>query len=209
MNISRKWAMPNRNTFTIKPIKALITKYLMRGGLWVDPFVRNSIFKPNMTFTNDLNPNFTATSHVDALLFMKGIKTGTVDGVLFDPPYSPRQVKECYDGIGQKLTQEDTQSSFWGNLKKEIARVLKPGGIVITCCWNSGGCGKSNGLEHIEVLLVAHGGWHNDTIVVVEKKRNSAAADDDLDDYNNGGDSDGEEEKWQMLASVQRVSELN
>ena len=34
------------------------------------------------------------------------------------------------------------------------------------------GDGKKYGFEIIEILLVAHGGWHNDTIVTVEKKVN-------------------------------------
>ena len=63
-----------------------------------------------------------------------------------------------------------TQSSYWGNQKKEISRIVKKDGIVITCGWNSGGIGKSNGFEIIEVLLVPHGGWHNDTIITVDKK---------------------------------------
>lgn len=46
----------------------------------------------------------------------------------------------------------------------------KAGGIVITCGWNSGGIGKKYGFEIEEILLVAHGGWHNDTIVVVDRK---------------------------------------
>ena len=36
--------------------------------------------------------------------------------------------------------------------------------------WNSGGIGKSLGFEIIEILLVAHGGAHNDTICTVERK---------------------------------------
>lgn len=32
------------------------------------------------------------------------------------------------------------------------------------------GIGKKNGFEIIEILLVAHGGMHNDTIVTVERK---------------------------------------
>jgi hypothetical protein len=48
--------------------------------------------------------------------------------------------------------------------------VTKIGGYVITCGWNSGGIGKTNGFEIIEILLVAHGGWYNDTIVTVERK---------------------------------------
>lgn len=42
--------------------------------------------------------------------------------------------------------------------------------MVITCAWNSGGIGAGLGFEQQEILLVAHGGWHNDTIVTVEKK---------------------------------------
>ena len=168
MNINRKWAMPNSNTFSIKPIREIIDRHLTEG-VWVDPFVRNSPFKDRMTFTNDLNPEFEATHHLDALDFMKTLDDNSVDGVLFDPPYSPRQISECYQGVGRIVTQQDTQSSFWGNLKKEVARVMKDNGTVVSCGWNSGGCGKSNGFQIVEVLIVPHGGWHNDTIVTVEK----------------------------------------
>ena len=65
---------------------------------------------------------------------------------------------------------QTTQSSFWGNLKKEIARITKNNGIAISCSWNSGGVGKKYGFEIIEIFLVPHGGWHNDTIVTVEQK---------------------------------------
>ena len=44
------------------------------------------------------------------------------------------------------------------------------GGIVISCGWNTQGMGKQNGFEIIEILLVCHGGAHNDTIVTVERK---------------------------------------
>lgn len=63
-----------------------------------------------------------------------------------------------------------TQSSFWGNLKKEISRITKEEGIVISFGWNSCGIGKTNGFEIIEILMVSHGGWHNDTIITVERK---------------------------------------
>ena len=66
---------------------------------------------------------------------------------------------------------QTTQASYWSNQKKEIGRILKPNGIVITCGWNSGGIGKKYGMEIQEILLVPHGGWHNDTIVTVERKK--------------------------------------
>ena len=87
-----------------------------------------------------------------------------------DPPYSLRQIKECYNGIGiQKLDKETTLYGFI-KVKEIIARIIKPGGYVISFGWNSGGMGKKRGFEIIEILLVPHGGHHNDTIVTVEQK---------------------------------------
>ena len=61
-----------------------------------------------------------------------------------------------------------------GNLKKEIARITKPNGIVISFGWNTNGIGKTKGFEIIEIMTVAHGGQHNDTICTVEIKRNTS-----------------------------------
>lgn len=107
---------------------------------------------------------------MDALDFLKMFNNSSVDGILYDPPYSPRQVSECYQNFGLEITMKTTQASFWANHKKEIARILKKGGKVITFGWNSGGIGKTYGFKIERILLVPHGGWHNDTICVVEVK---------------------------------------
>ena len=163
--------MPNKNTFSIKPIYDLIEKYFV-GDIWVDPFARNSPFNSKCTFTNDLNKETQTTHHLEALEFLKQIPNNFADGVLFDPPYSPRQISECYQQVGKKVHMKDTQSSFYGDRKKQVARIVKENGIVICCGWNSGGIGKSLGFEMIECLMVPHGGAHNDTIITVEKKLN-------------------------------------
>lgn len=84
--------------------------------------------------------------------------------------YSNRQVSECYKKLDRTVTKTDTSSKYFSNFKKEISRITKKGGYVITCGWNSNGIGKKYGFELIEVLLVAHGGAHYDTIVTVERK---------------------------------------
>lgn len=83
---------------------------------------------------------------------------------------SVRQVSECYKKVGRTVNMETTQASFWSKLKKEIKRIVKPNGIVLSFGWNSGGIGKTNGFLIEEILLVNHGGPHNDTICVAEKK---------------------------------------
>ena len=128
MKIERIWAMPNKNTFDILPINQLI-KSEITSGLWIDPFAnKNKI----ATITNDLNTEFDTDYHLDALDFLKMFDDNSVDGVLYDPPYSPRQISECYNNVGLSINFKDTQSSFWGNHKKEISRIVKSGGKVIS-----------------------------------------------------------------------------
>ncbi|MCP4277706.1 MAG: adenine-specific DNA methylase [Gammaproteobacteria bacterium] len=164
-DMNRVWAMPNKNTFSIKPIGDLIVRHLT--GVSIDPFANSNKLA---TVTNDLDPEFDTDYHLDALDFLKQFEDESVDVVLFDPPYSPRQVSECYKSLDMSVNMQTTQSSFWANMKREIARITKHGGKVVTCGWNSGGIGKTAGFTQLEILLVPHGGWHNDTIVTVELK---------------------------------------
>lgn len=166
MLIERKWAMPNKNTFKIKPIAKLL-KEEIKGFPWIDPFANISKLAD---VTNDLNPEFDTDYHLEAFDFLQMFDFESIHGVLFDPPYSVRQITECYRSVGKKATQETTRSDWWTRHKKEIARIVEPGGKVISFGWNSGGIGKSNGFTITRILLVPHGGIHNDTIVTVEIK---------------------------------------
>ena len=165
MEINRVWSMPSGNTFSIQAIGDLINKY--KSGVIIDPFANSNKFA---TITNDLDPQYDTTYHMDALDFLKMLDTESVDTVLWDPPFSPRQITDCYKKLGKSVNWETTQASYWSKQKEEISRIVKKDGYVITCGWNSGGVGKKYGFEIQEILLVAHGGWHNDTIVVVDKK---------------------------------------
>lgn len=168
LEMNREWAMPNSSTFEIKPIEKLVTGYVQESdGVWIDPFAGEAEFAD---VTNDLNPEIETDYTMDAVDFLQMFDDGEVDGgVLFDPPYSPRQIKEVYDSIGIETTMETTQATFWSNCKDEISRICTDGSIVLTFGWNSGGIGKTNGFQKQEILLVAHGGWHNDTICTVEE----------------------------------------
>ena len=165
IKINREWAMPNSNTFSIKPIRELIERYL--SGTIIDPFANQNKLA---TITNDLDPQYDTDYHMDATEFLKMLDNNSADVVLWDPPYSPRQIMECYKKFNMTVNMQTTQASYWSKQKEQIARIVKPNGIVITCGWNSGGIGKKYGFKIIEILLVAHGGWHNDTIVTVERK---------------------------------------
>ena len=104
MKLERKWAMPNKYTFTIKPIMELINSYCNGGKGWVDPM---SGFNSPAEITNDGNPDSPAKFHKDALEFLKEIDTASVNGVIFDPPYSYEKAKRLY-----KVKYPDTQVFF-------------------------------------------------------------------------------------------------
>lgn len=173
--INRKWAMPSPDTFSIPPIADLLRRWVPRERseslVCVDPFARNSTWG---TVTNDLNPDTSALFHEEATKFLRGCAERGVraDVVLFDPPYSPRQISECYKGVGLSVGIRETQSGrLYKDVRDGLDLLLKSNGIAISFGWNSGGFGIGRGFTIEEILLVAHGGARNDTIVVVERKR--------------------------------------
>jgi len=170
MKLNRKWAMPSRNTFSIPPIAEFVERYLSASERSVDPFARNF---NGATITNDMNPNTLAEYHQKADDFLASLEgRGLFDLVLFDPPYSLRQVKEVYSGMGiEKLTMAETQNvGRWTKEKNAIDKILAPGGYVLSFGWHSNGMGKKRNYRIEEILLVAHGSAHNDTICMAERK---------------------------------------
>lgn len=166
MTIDRIWAMPNKWTFTIKPIKDLLKQEVIEG-LWADPFA--GMNSPAQV-TNDLNPEMPTEYHEDAITFLEILDDNTYDGVLLDPPYSLRQISEHYKAVGIKVTGWHTSAGWTSKIKNEVARIIKPGGKAICFGWSSMGLGKNRGFRMERILLVPHGGSKNDTIVTVEIK---------------------------------------
>jgi len=170
MRISRVWAMPSSETFSILPIRDFVFKYLNKSQISIDPFARNFI---SSTYTNDLNPNTKAKYHLDSLNFLQMLKQKSIkaDLVIFDPPYSPRQIKECYEGIGLKMDgREALRTASWKAEKDVVDQLLKPNGIFLWFNWNSAGMGQKRNYKILEILLVCHGAGHNDTICMAEQK---------------------------------------
>lgn len=157
--------MPNSNTFMIPAIKKLIMKYYHKNS--IDPFANKNRIA---TITNDLDPQYKTDYCLDAIDFLKLFEDDSIEFVLYDTPYSSRQVSECYKALKMTVNMETTQGSYWSKQKAQIGRITKPGGYVISFAWSSAGIGKKFGFEIIEILLVPHGGAHYDTIVTVERK---------------------------------------
>lgn len=170
MKFVRTFAMPDAETFSIKPIGEFVRAYLACSQVSVDPFARNRDWA---TYTNDIDPNTTAKSHNDAELFLMNLAARQIkaDLGIFDPPYSPRQISEHYRSLGREPTAQDTQNGrLYRRVRDMLDKVIAPGGIVLSFGWQSNGMGIKRGYELLDILLVSHGGGHNDTICIAERK---------------------------------------
>ena len=144
LRIHRTWAMPNADTFDVKPIGDFVRRYLKASTVSVDPFARN---KRWATHTNDLNPATQAEHHMDAEKFLLMLATRDVkaDLVIFDPPYSPRQISECYKSVGLEVGMKETQSALlYQRVRNAIVPVLTEDAIVLSFGWNTVGMGKKH-----------------------------------------------------------------
>lgn len=166
LTIVRHFATASAWTFTIPPIKGLLEHYVGDGKGWADPFAgKNSPAE----LTNDINPAMPTVFTMDAIDFCTHVPD-EIEGVLFDPPYSYRQVSEHYKAAGIKASRYDTSFNFYNRVMKKLGPKIKPGGYAISFGWNSNGFGKRFGFEKVFIMLVAHGQHHHDTIVTVEQK---------------------------------------
>lgn len=130
MKITRTWAMPNSRTFSIKPIRELIQRYITeyKPKVIIDPYANGEKFA---TITNDLDPQYKTDYHLEAMSFLQILTNNFADMVLFDPPYSPSQVKQCYQKFDLTVDAQSTRTSYWSRQKTEIRRILKRGGYAL------------------------------------------------------------------------------
>lgn len=164
---SRAWAWPDSNTTASAPIADFVRRHAEGKTVIVDPFARNSQWAS--IYSNDINPHAMTRFHMHAWLFLwmlarRGVRA---DLVIFDPPFSPTQVKRAYENFGLIVTRRDTQTA---RLKKVcrwlIRRLSGPGTKVLSFGWNTAGMGE--GWITDEILIVDHGGDHNATICMAQ-----------------------------------------
>ena len=163
MIIERHWVMPNKYTFKMAPVAKLLQE-VNAGVYWADPFCGE--YSP-AAYRNDADESKEADSHEDGLEFLRGIVDESINGVLFDPPYSTEQALRKYK---PKHNGTAGRAEYWAKCKDEIARIIKAGGTAVCFGWDSTGIGKTRGFQLERVLLLCHGACHNDTIITVETK---------------------------------------
>jgi predicted methyltransferase len=127
--------------------------------------------KNKMTkFLNDLNFNIDTDCHIDALDFLKLFADNSIDLILYDPPSNPNRMKYYFDKLNLKITKFHTRTQYWSKLKKEIKRIVKKDGYVISIGYNSGGIGKTFDFNIEEVILLNHKNFSKDIFCVIDRK---------------------------------------
>lgn len=127
-------------------------------GLAIDGFARESFVNDLPCFiTNDLNSEFNCDYNLEWKDFARTINKQylgkrDIDLVFFDPPYSLRQLKEHYDGIGKNLELWQTHNQ-WGEGKDFIAECMPVGSRVVSFGWNTAGFGQKRGFEKVAIYV--------------------------------------------------------
>lgn len=170
-NSWREFAWPSKDTFSIPVLYDFVKRYHKHSAVSLDPFARNFTLA---TYRNDLNPNTLAEYHLDVFDFLKLMldKLGerSVDLIIFDPPFSPRQLKESYEEAGKGFKTTDAwRTCGWRDEKALCNMLLKQNGVFLDFGWDNGGI-MFSGYEILEVGIVVHGGGSNATLCMAQRK---------------------------------------
>ena len=175
MIISRTCSRPGERTFDEAPIRDFVARHA--HGIVCDPFAGDGNIAKSLTdakyLGNDIDEGRPVGFHADAIDFLRAFPDESVDAVLLDPPRTQAQVAAGYRAAGVEPGPEATRYSFWSALKDEAMRIIKPGGIALSFGSNSNGLGARRGFSPMELLVVAHGGSHEDTMCLAERKEGS------------------------------------
>ncbi len=166
----RVWAMPNADTFQVPPIREFVERWLKGSRVSLDPFARNSRLA---SWTNDIDKSTQADHHLDAEEFCQVLaqQGERVDCVLFDPPYSPTQLARAYRNHKDRKDRGGSHNgALYARVRRALLPLLEPGAVVLSFAWNTCGMGRQHGFAIEEILIVCHGGAHNDTLCLAERK---------------------------------------
>lgn len=164
----RVCAQPSAWTFSILPIREWIDAHVSGADSIVDPFAGQSTIG---TERNDLGQG-----GEDAPVWLARLSdAGRVfDVALFDPPYSPRQMAEVYASVGRTGMDISQNARLYSACGREMARIVRPGGKCLRFGWCSSAPSPDDWILR-DMLVVCHGGAHNDTICTAWERRSSTA----------------------------------
>lgn len=131
----------------------------------LDPFARNCDFAH--PYTNDINPDTRAASHLDAEEWLRGLRETyheeSFDGAILDPPFSAHQTKEIYGTPNLYANPAKIRT-----IEMLLGELVMPGGKIVKFGYNSNFSHQA--YECVGIQLVRYGGSINDMIISVHQR---------------------------------------
>jgi hypothetical protein len=148
---------PSVYTFEMPKVKLWVESVCV--GKTLNLFARKILLDID-EYRVDIDRNANANKYCDAYEFISRWDGELFSTVLLDPPYNLRKSREKYGGryIGS-----------FTKIKNYIPSIIKHGGKVVTFGYDTVGMSKKRGFTKTDILVVCHGGDHNDTLAVVER----------------------------------------
>lgn len=155
---------PRKYTFDTEPIANWV-RSVTQEGMVLNLFAgRNRLYEFSSNIIEhrvDLDPTVNPTFNMDAESFIQYAKKENYkyNTIILDPPYNLRKSVEKYGG---------RYMSNFQKIKEDILDLLLDSTNVITCGYNSVSMGENRGFSVNDILLISHGGSHNDTVITNE-----------------------------------------
>ena len=170
-NVEKMDAMMNININRIKNdnnCHHIIQKYLQQiqtneSARSIDPFANNDYKLAKINNGSTANAEY----NIEAMNFLKIFDNNSIDILIYGAPYNTTFLKKYYEKSGFDL-QRGWQNTYYSSLKREVFRIVKNDGYVISIGYNSNGIGKSYGFS-ITDLTIMYGAPH-DLYIMKEKK---------------------------------------
>jgi hypothetical protein len=113
--ITRVWSMSSKWTFRIPVVREFIDRHLTEDGRgWADPFSgTNTVaeYRNDLRERDENGNRPPVDSHLPAIDWIPTLPDG-LNGALYDPPYSPTQLRRIYTEMGRKVGRDDTNAHF-------------------------------------------------------------------------------------------------
>jgi len=169
MEFHYEFAMGNKWTFEMKPIKTYLHRKIVQHQRILIPFAGQTRFyipKKQITYI-DIDPTMPQPCiYGDSLKILDVFvsQNKKFDLIISDPPYTFFQSVQTY-----KMNKENVKMQTITKIKEMYQDLLEPRGEIIHFGYNSTGMGQKRGFEKTHLHIITLGGSHNDILMLTEK----------------------------------------
>ena len=171
LKMSYHTVSPNRWTFQSKKIRRWVEERLS-GRVLNACAGKTKLAHDDEIVRNDLDTDRDADLHVDVCEITDHLDAGSIDTIVYDPPFSENQANQSYE-------LEDGEAVVAGRdalAKREFDELLAPGGRVIQFGFSTTCMPAAMDYDRREVAVWNTLGRCNDYLSVVDKKPGESEA---------------------------------